>query len=170
MTPAQICTSCGAAVTPATSFLSEAGLLCWPCFTRWETKQRAAEQLDADLNRHLQTQAHRIGGLHFLSCAAEVILLSTWTNLPGWLSSALIAGAFILAIGLWLRSPLASRAALVVDGVGPLALLIVAGAMRVGLARFALAALPALFGWWLGWTVWRARPVFVASAARDAIR
>jgi hypothetical protein len=128
--PAGNCASCGAAVTSATSYLTEHGLLCWACFTRVQNSQEAAARSAADLDQSLDRRAASLGYLHGVMWASTIILATRPAHLPEWLSGILILGAFVLAWGLRMRASWAYRVAVSIDLGG------VAALLAVGLARF----------------------------------
>jgi hypothetical protein len=160
----ELCGSCGAPITPATSFISEAGVLCVSCFGRWENHQQAAQNAEAAQDAVLFHKAARLAWLHGVNWAVAVILLAGWAPVPGWLSSVLIAAVFALAFAIRLRSRLAFPGALGLDTVGGLAFLVVS-VSQVRDARLFLLLFPVVFGGWLGFLTWRAREVFGAASA-----
>jgi hypothetical protein len=163
MNLAAVCSGCGVAITPATSFISETGAMCATCFGRWETEQRSVQNAAERREQVLLRKAGKLGVLQGLNAAVGIILLAGWVDVPGWISGGLLAVAFAISVGMRLRSELAFRAVLVLDGLGSLLL---AG---VSLSRFRDVRLffllfPAVFAWRLGFLTWRARDAFLASS------
>lgn len=156
------CTACGVAITPATSLISEKGVLCAACFGRWEGEQRATQSAAAAQEAVLLRQASRLGKLHGVNWAVALILLAGWVHVPGWLSSVLIAGVIVLSYAMRFRNSLAFRAALVLDTAGSLVLLVVS-VSQLGDGRLAFLLFPVVFAWWLGWLTWRARGAFAVT-------
>src|SRR6516165_570177 len=75
-TTAQVCARCGHAVSPATSYLTEVGLLCWPCFGNFQSQQQLAEVRDADLQRSQTRRARSLAGAHWVIWAG-VLMVAT---------------------------------------------------------------------------------------------
>jgi predicted nucleic acid-binding Zn ribbon protein len=161
--PATSCSVCGAAITPAKSFISETGDVCATCFGRWEVEQRATQNVVAQREAILLRKASRLGQLQGLNAAVAIILLAGWVHVPGWLSGILIAAVIAISYGMRLRSQVAFRAMLFLDSAGSL---VFAGVSisQLSDARLFFLLFPVVFGWWLGFLTWRARDVFVAPS------
>jgi hypothetical protein len=119
------CAQCGSAVTHATSYLTEVGLLCWPCFGKFQNKQQLAERNDADLQRSLTRRAKSLAGLHWVMWGA-VMLIVTDHTLPDGARSVLLLVIAGLGIGLLLRQRWAYEAAIALDAAGILGLVALA--------------------------------------------
>jgi hypothetical protein len=158
--PPTSCTDCGVAVTPATSFISEKGVVCATCFGRWEVQQRAAQNAATQGEAVLLRKASRLGKLQGVNAAVAIILLAGWVHVPGWLSGGLIAAVLAISYGMRLRSQLAFRAVLVLDTAGSLCFAAVT-ISQIKDARLLFLLFPVVFAWWLGFLTWRARDVFV---------
>jgi hypothetical protein len=165
MNGTQACVSCGAVVTPATSFLSENGVVCTACLQRREAAQQDEARTAAARDIVRLARAGQLAWLHAVNWGTGLILLAGWGHLPGWLDTVLIGGALVLSFALGFRNALAFRAALALDTAGALALL-VASAILVSGAQFLVLLFPALFAGWLGWLLWRARDVFAPEGFR----
>jgi hypothetical protein len=161
-TAATSCASCSTAITPATSFIADTGVLCATCFGRWETDQRIAQHEAGARDAVLLGKASRLAWLHAVNWIVAFILLAGWVEMPGWLSTTLVAAVAVLSLAMRFRSQLAFRGAMLLDTAGALAFLVVS-VSQIGDARLALLAFPALFAGWLGFLTWRARDVFQAS-------
>jgi hypothetical protein len=118
-----VCVRCGAELTAATSYLSETGSVCLPCFARIQNQQAEASRTSAAFETGLTRRARLLGGMHGATWAPAVILAAHWVPLPSWLSSALLLGVGALVIGLALRRRPAYVTALLLDAGGALALL-----------------------------------------------
>ena len=153
----------GAVITPATSFVSDRGVLCGTCFGVWENLQRAAQSLANVKDAIYLRAASQVAHLHGVNWAVAIILLAGWVSIPGWLSGSLVAAVLVLAVALRLRSNLAFRAALVLDTAGSVAFLMVSvSQLRDGRILFLL--FPVVFAWWLAFKTWRAREAFAAPS------
>lgn len=132
VTTAQVCIRCGNPVSPATSYLTEIGLLCWPCFGQFQSQREQADLRDAELQRSLTRRAQRLAGLHWIMLATTM-LAATGHDFPGSGRSALLLVIAGLGIGLALRRRWAFEAALVLDTVGALGLFALAIVARKAL-------------------------------------
>jgi hypothetical protein len=161
--PATSCSACGAAITPANSFISETGALCATCFGRWEVGQQAAQNVAVQREALLLRKASRLGQLQGLNAAVAIILLAGWVDVPNWLSGSLIAAVIAISYGMRLRSQVAFRAMLFLDSAGSL---VFAGVSisHIRDARLFFLLFPVVFAWWLGFLTWRARDVFAAPS------
>ena len=159
MRPTEVCTACGVVVTPATSLISETGILCRTCFERWELGQRAAQNAASAKDLIRLRQASRLGKLHGVNWATALILLAGWVSIPTWLSSALIAGILVLSYAMRFRSRVAFQVAMAIDTAGTVAFLAVSTTQVAG-GRLLLLLFPVVFAWWLGFLTWRARGAF----------
>jgi hypothetical protein len=138
------CARCGAGVTAATSYMTEHGLLCWPCFTNLQNAQAATASRAADLDDSLFRRASWLAYLHGVMWASTIILATRPARLPDWLSGLLIVGAFVMAFGLRVRAAWAYRVAVVIDMAGVVAL-IAAGLARFELGRMLFCVFLSLF-------------------------
>ena len=163
MNPAASCSACGAAITPARSFISETGAVCANCFDRWEAEQRAVQSAATQRETVLLRKASRLGELQGLNAAVAIILLAGWVHVPGWLSGTLIAAVIAISYGMRLRNRVAFLAMLFLDSAGSL---VFAGVSisQISDARLFFLLFPVVFAWWLGFLTWRARDVFVAPS------
>src|SRR4051812_45992545 len=123
------CARCGNPVSQATSYLTEVGLLCWPCFGKFQSQQDVAERRDSDRQRSLTRRAKSLAGVHWMMWAGTM-LVATGHGFPDWGRSVLLLVIAGLGIGLFLRMRWAYEAALVVDTMGILGLVVLAIAQR----------------------------------------
>lgn len=165
MNAADACAVCKVAITPARSFISDTGVLCADCFRRWEREQQIAQNAAAANDAGMFVHASRLAGLHAINWGVAFILLAGWVAVPTWLSSALIAGVFVLAVAMRFRSRIAFHAALALDTGGALILLVVS-ITHLQSGRLLILLFPILFGLWLAFLTWRARSVFAALPGR----
>ena len=163
MNAAQSCAGCRAAVTPATSFISDAGILCAGCFQRWERQQQIAQDAAAVEHARQLFRAAQLAVLHGVNWGVAVILFTGWASVPGWLSSTLIGAVLLIAFAMRFRSRIAFQAALALDTGGALALLVATVTHLAG-GRLLILLFPILFCWWLAFLTWRARDVFAAPS------
>ncbi len=161
MNAAEACAVCRVAVTPATSFISDTGVLCADCFQRWERQQQITQDAATAKDGGMLVHASQLATLHGLNWGVAVILFAGWVNVPTWLSSALIAAVLVIAVAMGFRSRIAFRAALALDTGGALALLVASITQLAG-GRLLILLFPILFGLWLAFLTWRARDVFAA--------
>jgi hypothetical protein len=131
----QICVRCGDHVSQATSYLTEVGVLCWPCFGRFQTEQQLAERRDADLQGSLTRRAKLLAGVHWVMWAA-LVLIAAGHPFPEWGRASLLVVIAGLGIGLFLRLRWAYEAALVLDAAGVLGLAALAVVQRQALMLF----------------------------------
>jgi hypothetical protein len=150
------------AVTPATSFISDTGVLCADCFQRWEQQQQITQNTATMKDVGRLVHASRLATLHGLNWGVAVILFAGWVNVPTWLSSVLIAAVLVIAFAMGFRSRIAFQVALALDTGGALVLL-VASVSQLSGGRLLILLFPILFGGWLGFLTWRARDVFAAG-------
>ena len=125
VTAAQVCVRCGNPVSQATSYLTEIGLLCWPCFGVFQSEREQVDRRDAALQRSLTRRARLLAVLHGILLEGPILAVTrhAFPDL-GWpLPLGVIAG---LAIGLALRRRWAFHAALVLDTLAALGLAAVA--------------------------------------------
>src|SRR5262249_51540251 len=80
---AQVCVRCANPVSPATSYLSESGLLCWTCFGQFQSQQQLAARSDAELQRSLTRRARRLAATHWVMLAT-VVIVATGPPAPDW--------------------------------------------------------------------------------------
>jgi hypothetical protein len=153
------CVSCGAPLTPATSFLSETGVLCAACFGRWEVEQRARESAVRVEHARQLDRASRLAYLHGINWGTAFILLAGWAHLPGWLATVLVAFALVTAYAMAFRSQLAFRAAMALDTLGGLVVLLVSVVCLDG-GRLLILSFPVAVGVWLGRLTWLTRATF----------
>jgi hypothetical protein len=163
------CSGCGAAVKPATSLMSEGGLLCATCFGRWEREQQVARQVENVKHLAFLGRASTLARLHGANWAIAFILFAGWVPIPGWLSGGLILGVLVLAFAMGLRSNLAFRIALALDTVGAIGFG-VGSVLMVRDGRLLFLLFPVVFGWWLAFITWRAREVFVERGIDGGLR
>ena len=163
MKTVEACSGCGAAITPATFFMSDRGVLCETCFGVWENLQRAAQSVANAKDAIYLRAASQLAHLHGVNWGIAIILLAGWVSIPGWLSGSLIVAVLVLAIALRLRSSLAFRAALVLDTAGSVAFLVVS-VSQLRDARLLFLLFPVVFAGWLAFKTWRAREAFAAPA------
>ncbi len=133
---AQACARCGNPAPQATSYLTDVGLLCWPCFGKFQSQQQLAERSDADLQRSLTRRAKSLAGVHWVMWAG-VMLVATGHGFPNWGRSVLLLVIAGLGIGLFLRLRWAFQAALVLDAAGILGVAALAAAGRDALVLVA---------------------------------
>jgi hypothetical protein len=138
------CVTCGAVITPATAHLAPSGAVCWPCFELAQSEAAVAEVAAAALEQSLTKRARTLGGAHFAMWGMSAILAAQWAPLPSWLASALVAGAFGLAIGLAVRRLWAYQLAIGLDVAAVLAI-VVGVPLRVRFGAGWLAVLAAGF-------------------------
>ena len=162
MNATESCKTCGMDVPASLSFISDVGTLCPSCFAIWEKEQRAGEAVTkAQDARHLR-QASRLGQLHGVNWGIEFVLLASWTKIPGWISSLLIAAALTLGWAIRFRSRTAYKAALALDTIGA-AMVFVAAAMLVPDIRLLVLGFPLVFAVGLAWLTWRSRDAFTRA-------
>jgi hypothetical protein len=120
------CAGCGEWVAHAASFMTEVGEICGQCFAHYQNQQAARARAAAALDQSLFRRARRVAGLHWMVWAATFILATEAIQLPSEIGTALVAGAFVLMIGLIMRRRWAFIAALALDGPGTVVLMILA--------------------------------------------
>jgi hypothetical protein len=160
---AQSCGACGGAITAATSFIADTGVLCATCFARWEAEQRVAQSAKTATDEVQLRRASRLAWLHAVNWPVALLLLAGWVTMPGWLVSSLVAAVFVVSFAMSLRSRVAFRVALVLDTGGALAFLVVS-VSELRDARLLFLLFPVVFAWWLGFLIWRARATFLAPS------
>jgi hypothetical protein len=116
------CARCGAALVPASGYLTQLGTVCGACFSRQQDEARRADIASESLDASLSRRAWELGGLHAMWGVAAIVA-ADWAHLPRWLSSLLIVAALILAYGLRLRWRSALATAMALDVAGVLACL-----------------------------------------------
>ena len=122
-TPAEsdnTCASCGVTVTPAKSYLSPQGVLCWSCFERFRSEADRAEAVAAALDRGLTRRARILGGLHLVMLGPAAIL----APLPSWLRAALFMASLALAMQVAVRRRSAYQLAMGLDVAAALAVFV----------------------------------------------
>jgi len=159
------CVNCGTAVTAATSFMTEHGLLCWTCQTRLQNHQEAVAREVSEREGSLGRRASVNGRTHGLMWGVTVILATHWTRVPSWVGGVGLIGAAGLMFGLAMRARWAFRVALVIDLVGAIAL-VVAGATLADTGASVFVTLLATFPLVLTALVWTLRGAYVPTAPR----
>ncbi len=157
------CVNCGAEVTAATSFMTEHGLMCWPCSARLQNQQEAAARERAEKERSLGRRASINGRTHGVMWGVTIILATHWTRIPSWVGGALLGGAALLMFGLALGARWAYRVALAIDIAGGVAL-IIAGATVANAEASAFVMLLAIFPFALSALVWTLRAAYFPAA------
>jgi len=166
---AQACVRCGNAVSQATSYLTEVGLLCWPCFGKFQSQQHVAERDDADLQSSLTRRAKLLAGVHWMMWAG-VVIIATGHAFPDWGRSVLLLVIAGLGIGLFLRLRWAYQASLVLDVAGILGLAALAVVQRhaVILAAEVFPAMLLVLTWTLRSAYAEALPLAGSGGALSA--
>jgi hypothetical protein len=161
---AQNCVSCGTHVTAATSFLTEHGLLCWPCRTRMQNHQEARARAVNDLAHSLARRAMSNAQAHGLMWMVGFILIAHWARLPGWLGGVLLLAALALSFGLAWCKRWAFWTALTLDIAATLVLILLGATGPMTGAPLAIMFL-AVFPLALTALVWTLRKVYLRSFA-----
>src|SRR6266478_143484 len=151
---AETCASCGALLTPATSFITEANSPCARCFGVYQDEE--VGRLNDAESRHqkLLRQAKINAALHGMMWGAAVILTAHWGRFESdWITPLLILGAFALVGGLVLLVRVVYLVALALDASAT-AVLLVAGVIRWTSLwpLILLAGFPAIL-FCLAWTI-----------------
>jgi len=160
------CVNCGGAVTAATSFMTEHGLMCWPCSARMQNQQEATARERAERERSLGRRATINGRAHGVMWGVTIILATHWTRIPSWVGTTLLIGAAALMFGLALGARWAYRVALAIDIAGGVAL-IVAGATIAEADASAFVMLLAIFPFGLSAMVWTLRAAYFPTPRHD---
>lgn len=126
VTAAQVCVRCGSPVSQATSYLTEIGLLCGPCFGPFQSQREQVDQRGAGLEGSLTRRAWMLAALHGIMLSTTTMLAATRHAFPGWARSALLLAIAGLGIGLARRRRWAFQAALVLDTLAALGLVALA--------------------------------------------
>jgi hypothetical protein len=155
---AQNCVSCGTYVTPATSFMTEHGLLCWPCQTRMQNRQEATARAVNDLERSLARRSSQNGYAHWIMWGFAAIIAAA--NLSGWLGGILILFTLVLGFGLAWRAEWAFWMALSLDVAATLGLILL-GATGPMTGRPLGLMLLAVFPAGLALMVWTLRSAYL---------
>jgi hypothetical protein len=116
------CAGCGAPLTPAASYMSALGTVCWACLGRLQSRQERADREAAHLDRSLGRRARALAGVHGGMWGISVIVAADWARFPAWLSTVLLLAVLGLMLGLLTRQRLAYFVALTLDAAGALAL------------------------------------------------
>jgi hypothetical protein len=145
-TPASegVCARCGAALTPATTYLWPTGAVCWSCFGQLQSEQERAASEAYARERSLTRRARSLGYVHGVMWGSSAILAASWVPLPSSLATALVIGSFALGGGLVMRRRWAYQLALGLDAAAVLAIL-VAVPLRLPFGGEWVAALGAAF-------------------------
>ena len=118
------CAGCGAPIVPANSFLTEVGELCGQCFPRYQNQQAVRARQAAALDGSLTRRAGWVAAAHAMLWGITVVLTTEAMDLPSAVGGALFVGVLVLGLGLRMRAPWAYSAALVLDGAGTIALIL----------------------------------------------
>ena len=166
---AQACVRCGNPAPQATSYLTEVGLLCWPCFGKFQSQQHVVERDDADLQSSLTRRAKLLAGVHWMMWAG-VVIVATGHAFPDWGRSVLLLVIAGLGIGLFLRLRWAYQASLVLDVAGILGLAALAVVQRhaVILAAEVFPAMLLVLTWTLRSAYAEALPLAGSGGAPSA--
>lgn len=156
----EACQGCGAAVSKATSFLSDKGVLCPACFGQWEVQQRAAEVENAAKEKVRMHRAGVLGWYHGVNWGTALILLAGWSSVPRWLISFLVFAVLGLGYALSFRSHTAFLVALALDTVGSLVFLVASACLVVWDIRLVFLIIPVGFALRFARLTWRERETF----------
>lgn len=151
-------------MTSATSYMTEHGLLCWPCFSRMQNQQEAVAREVGAIADSWARRATLNMQTHAVIWVVSIILAAKWVPLPGWLTGALMVATIVLMIGLARISRWAFWTALSIDIAGALALIAlgaVTAASRSDSGSLWLLMMVASFPLALAGFVWALRRVYL---------
>jgi hypothetical protein len=119
-----VCAGCGAPVSAAASLMTEMGNLCGACFERYRAAVRARDDKIAAAEVGFGQRATMAALVHAIIWAVTFIVVAPGAGVSTWIPNLLLVGTLGLAIGLHVRSRIAYLAALALDGVGSVILVV----------------------------------------------